>query len=100
MPDGRRIRRRHRTVAHDREQQVCDFELVYYVTHPERTGRTTGARVSDEIPVPDSKWSDLLARTGFEVEHLYADYDKSPFGSKLPRASCCSWLRKGDDVPS
>jgi len=24
----------------------------------------------------------LLARAGFDVEHLYADFDRSPFGSK------------------
>ena len=26
----------------------------------------------------------LLARAGFTVEQLYADYDKSPYGSKYP----------------
>jgi hypothetical protein len=26
----------------------------------------------------------LLARCEFEVEHLYADYDRSPFASKYP----------------
>jgi hypothetical protein len=26
----------------------------------------------------------LLARCGFTVEALYADYDKSPYGSKYP----------------
>ena len=26
----------------------------------------------------------LLARCGFEVEALYADYDRSPYGSKYP----------------
>jgi hypothetical protein len=26
----------------------------------------------------------LLARAGFQVEHVYADYDKSPYGSKYP----------------
>jgi len=26
----------------------------------------------------------LLARAGFRVEHVYADYDKSPYGSKYP----------------
>ena len=32
----------------------------------------------------------LLARAGFEVEHLYADFDKRPYGSAYP-GSCCSW---------
>ena len=26
----------------------------------------------------------LLARCGFDLEHVYADYDKSPYGSKYP----------------
>ena len=26
----------------------------------------------------------LLVRSGFQVEELYADYDKSPYGSKDP----------------
>ena len=26
----------------------------------------------------------LLSRAGFKVEQLYADYDKSPYGSKYP----------------
>ena len=26
----------------------------------------------------------LLARCGFEVEALYADYDRSPYGSQYP----------------
>jgi hypothetical protein len=26
----------------------------------------------------------LLARCGFDVEHVYADYDKTPYGSKYP----------------
>ena len=26
----------------------------------------------------------VLARAGFRVEQLYADYDKSPYGSKYP----------------
>lgn len=26
----------------------------------------------------------LLARCGFEVDHVYADYDRSPYGSKYP----------------
>jgi len=26
----------------------------------------------------------LLVRSGFDVEHVYADYDHSPFGSKYP----------------
>jgi len=26
----------------------------------------------------------LLARCGFEIEHIYAGFDKSPYGSQYP----------------
>jgi hypothetical protein len=26
----------------------------------------------------------LLVRAGYEIEHLYADFDRSPYGSKYP----------------
>ena len=26
----------------------------------------------------------LLVRSGFEIEHVYADFDKNPYGSKYP----------------
>ena len=26
----------------------------------------------------------LLIRAGFEIAHLYADYDRTPYGSKYP----------------
>jgi hypothetical protein len=34
-PDGRRVIRRHKTVARDRFNQVTQVELIYYVTHPD-----------------------------------------------------------------
>jgi SAM-dependent methyltransferase len=83
MPDGRRVIRSHKTAAHDRANQFTDVELVYYVTHADgRTERLVHAfrfRYLFRFEVEH-----LLARAGFEVEQLYADYDKSPFGSKYP----------------
>jgi SAM-dependent methyltransferase len=83
MPDGRRVIRRHKTVAHDRFNQVNDFELIYYVKHPdgreERLVQSFRLRYLFRFEVEH-----LLARAGFVVEHVYAGYDKSEYGSTYP----------------
>lgn len=82
-PDGRRITRRHKTVAHDRFSQVNHFELVYQVTHAdgrqERLVHAFSLRYLFRFEAEH-----LLARAGFQVEHLYGDYDKSAYGSIYP----------------
>ncbi len=83
MPDGRRILRRNRVVARDVFKQYQDVELIYYVMHPD--GHTD--RLVHAFPMRylfRYEAEHLLARCGFEVEALYADYDMSPFGSKNP----------------
>ena len=60
-----------------------DVELIYYVTHPD--GRQE--RLVHSFPMRylfRFEAEHLLARCGFEVEALYADYDKSPYGSQYP----------------
>ena len=82
-PDGRRVVRRHRIVAHDRFAQVNQVELLYYVTYPD--GRRE--RLVHAFPMRylfRFEAEHLLARCGFEVEHLYAGFDKSAYGSKYP----------------
>jgi len=82
-PDGRRVIRRHKTVAHDRLTQVGRFELIHDVTHPdgrqERLVQAFSLRYLFRFEAEH-----LLVRAGFEIEHLYADYDKAPYGSKYP----------------
>jgi hypothetical protein len=82
-PDGRRVTRRFRTFAHDRFAQVTENEVIYDVQHPdgreERLVHPFGLRYSFRWEVEH-----LLTRAGFAVEHLYADYQKSPFGSTYP----------------
>ncbi len=83
MPDDRRVIRRHKTVASDRFSQVNQVELIYYVTHPD--GREE--RLVHSFPMRylfRFEAEHLLARCGFEVEHVYADYDKNSYGSKYP----------------
>ena len=82
-PDGRRVLRRHKTVAHDRFNQVNHVELIYYVIHPDRREE----RLVHAFPMRylfRFEVEHLLARCGFEVEQLYAGFDKSPLGSRYP----------------
>jgi hypothetical protein len=82
-PDGRRVIRRHKTVAHDRFNQVNDFELLYYVTHPD--GREERLVHSSQLRYGFRfEMEHLLSRSGFIVDHLYAGYDRSEYGSTYP----------------
>jgi len=83
MPDGRKVIRRHKIVSRDEANQINYVELIYYVTHPD--GRQE--RLVQAFPMRylfRYETEHLLRRAGFEVEQLYADYDKSPYGSKQP----------------
>jgi SAM-dependent methyltransferase len=83
MPDGRKVIRRHSTMARDAANQINYVELIYYVTYPD--GRQE--RLVQAFPMRylfRFEAEHLLARAGFRVEQLYADYDKSPYGSKYP----------------
>ena len=83
MPDGRKVIRRHKVASRDVPNQINYVELIYYVTYPD--GRQE--RLVQAFPMRYMfryEAEHLLARAGFAVEHLYADYDKSPFGSKYP----------------
>ena len=83
MPDGRRVIRRHRVVAHDRHQQINDVEILYYVRHPDgREERLVHAFRMRYLFRFEAEH--LLARAGFAVENLYADYARSPYGSSYP----------------
>lgn len=83
MPDGRRVLRRARITARDYFNQVQDTELIYYVTHPDGSQE----RLVHSFPMRylfRFEAEHLLARCGFKVEALYADYDRSSYGSKYP----------------
>ena len=83
MPDGRRVARSHRVVSGDLSNQVQNVRLIYDITHA--NGRTE--RIEHAFPFRyffRFEVEHLLARSGFEVEHLYGGFDKSPFGPKHP----------------
>jgi SAM-dependent methyltransferase len=82
-PDGRRVTRCFKIVAADRFTQINDIELIYDVTHPdgrhERLVQAFRMRYLFRFEVEH-----LLTRAGFVVEHLYAGYDRSEYGSTYP----------------
>jgi SAM-dependent methyltransferase len=82
-PDGRRVTRRHKTIGQDRLNQVNQYELVYYVMHPdgreERLVHSFALRYLFRFEAEH-----LLGRTGFAVDHVFAGYDKSEYGSTYP----------------
>jgi SAM-dependent methyltransferase len=83
LPDGSKLTRSHIIVSRDVPNQINYVELIYYVAHPD--GRQE--RLVQAFPMRylfRFEAEHLLVRAGFEVEQLYADYDKSPYGSKYP----------------
>jgi SAM-dependent methyltransferase len=83
MPDGRRVVPRNRTVSQDYYNQISYVELIYYVTHPD--GREE--RLVHSFPMRylfRFEVEHLLARSGFEVEDVYADFAKAPYGTTYP----------------
>ncbi len=70
-------------MSRDRFNQINYVELIYYVTYPD--GREE--RLVHAFPMRylfRFEAEHLLARCGFEVEQVYADFDKSPYGAKYP----------------
>src|SRR5262245_61162200 len=72
MPDGRRVVRKHKTVARDLCNQVNQEELIYEITHSD--GRHE--RVVHAFPMRflfRFEVEHLLERCGLHVLHVYAD---------------------------
>lgn len=83
LPDGRQLERSFRVVEQDRFTQVNRIELIYDVTHTDgRKERRVHAFRMRYLFRYEAEH--LLARSGFAVEHLYAGYDRSPYGSTYP----------------
>ena len=83
MPDGRRVVRRSRLVSRDRARQIVEVEFTYTVAIPDG-GKE---RLTYRAPIRylfRFEAEHLLARSGFTVEAIWADYDRSPYGTKDP----------------
>jgi SAM-dependent methyltransferase len=83
LPNGSRVTRCYRVVSRDAFQQQHTVELIYYVTHSD--GRRE--RLVHAFPMRylfRFEVEHLLARSGFRMAAVYADFDKQPYGSKYP----------------
>lgn len=79
LPDGRQVVSTDRFASRDLFRQVNDIELIYEVMHPD--GRAE--RVVHAFPMRylfRYEVEHLLARCGLEVEAVYGDFAKTPFG--------------------
>jgi ubiquinone/menaquinone biosynthesis C-methylase UbiE len=83
LPDGRVVTRRQRIVSRDWLNHINDVELIYYVKHPDgRSERLVHAFRMRYLFRFEAEH--LLARCGLRVEDVYADFQKTPYGSKYP----------------
>ena len=83
LPNGSRVTRCYRLVSRDAFQQQHAVELIYYVTH----GDGRRERLVHAFPMRylfRFEVEHLLARSGFRMVAVYADFDKQPYGSKYP----------------
>ena len=83
MPDGRKVIRTARNLARNLLEQIVDIELAHHVTHPDGREEVLSERLQMRYFFR-FEVEHLLARAGFSIDQLYADYDRSPFGSKEP----------------
>ena len=83
LPDGRHVQRFARIMSRDLYNQIQDVELIYYVVHPdghqERLVHRFPMRYLFRFEVEH-----LLARSGFAVEAVYADFARHPYGTTYP----------------
>jgi SAM-dependent methyltransferase len=79
-PEGIQVHRSSKVTARDYHNQIQDVELIYYLTHPD--GREE--RLVHAFPMRylfRYEAEHLLARAGFEVLDLYADFHRAPHDS-------------------
>jgi len=75
-PDGIKVRRYNKTNTRDHHKQILDVELIYYLKHPDgREERIVHAFQMRYLFRFEAEH--LLARAGFEVIALYADYQRN-----------------------
>ncbi|MFH1688519.1 MAG: class I SAM-dependent methyltransferase [bacterium] len=80
FPDGRKFLRRFRITRRDVHHQVQDVEIIYYITYPDGRKET----VTHGFPMR-YLWrfevEHLLARCDLKLIDVYADFERTPFGT-------------------
>lgn len=83
LADGRRVLRTHRIVERDHINQISSVELIYTVTDTEgRQERLIHAFKMRHLFRYEIEH--LLTRCGFEVQEVYCDFDRRPYGAIYP----------------
>ena len=84
LADGRRVVVKQRDLEVHHTEQYLDSEMIFYVTHPdgrqERLVHQFKMRYLFRYEVEH-----LMARTGFEIEDIFGNYDRQPFGTRRPQ---------------
>lgn len=83
MPDGRRVVRRSRFLSRDLVTQVIDNEIVFDIVWPDAREEHFSYTFTFRY-FWRSEAEGLLKRCGFKIEDVFADYDKSAYGTKYP----------------
>lgn len=92
-PDGRAVNWGIRNASVDYSRQIIHEEMYYDIRYP------GGRRERLVYPAPMRYFfkfevEHLFARAGFEIEAVYADFNKEPFGSKYPSEMVCVARRR------
>jgi SAM-dependent methyltransferase len=83
MPDGRSVTWGIRYLRVDYNRQVIHGEMFYNIRYPD--GHEEHIVYADPLRYFFRfEVEHLLSRAGFRTEAVYADFDKTPFGSKCP----------------
>ena len=83
LPDGRRLKRTHRTTGFHRAEQYNEVELIYYLTDVNGTTR----RIVQAFPFRyffRYEIEHLLERRGFRIVELLGDFTGSPLSHDSP----------------
>ncbi len=82
-PEGIKVRRFNKTNQRDHLKQILDVELIYYLTHPDgQEERIVHAFQMRYLFRYEAEH--LLARCGFKILDVFADYQQKPLGSIYP----------------
>jgi SAM-dependent methyltransferase len=90
LPDGRSFRRSYRIVRVRWVEQVSEVELIYYISD------SSGGTPKRHVQAFEMRWYlraellHLLARSGFRVDTIYGDFDRSPLTDKSPEQVVCA----------
>lgn len=90
LSDGRSFRRSYRIVRVRWVEQVSEIELLYYVTD------SSGEAPTRHVQPFEMRWYlraellHLLARSGFRVDSIYGDFDRSPLTDNSPEQVVCA----------